>query len=88
VLCEFAAPLLALGGTLMAWKGAASTAERLAGDRAAAELGLEQAVVVRTAPYPGSTAHHLHMYRKTADTSSRFPRRPGVARKHPLGERP
>jgi 16S rRNA (guanine527-N7)-methyltransferase len=87
LLCEYAAPLLVVGGTLVAWKGEVSPAEALAGDRAAGELGLERAVVVRSSPYPRSAGHHLHMYRKIANTPSRFPRRPGVARKHPLGVR-
>jgi 16S rRNA (guanine527-N7)-methyltransferase len=85
LLCEYAAPLLAVGGTLIAWKGAVAPAEAIAGDRAARKLGLEAAAVVRVAPYPGSAAHHLHMYLKTADTPSRFPRRPGAAQKRPLG---
>jgi 16S rRNA (guanine527-N7)-methyltransferase len=85
LLCEYAAPLLALGGTLVAWKGAAPAGERSAGDRAARELGLEPGAVLRTEPYTGSAGHHLHMYLKTADTPSSFPRRPGAARKHPLG---
>jgi 16S rRNA (guanine527-N7)-methyltransferase len=87
LLCEYAAPLLVVGGTLVAWKGTVSPDEARAGDRAAAELGLEPAVVVRSSPYPRSAGHHLHMYRKIADTPSRFPRRPGAARKHPLGAR-
>jgi hypothetical protein len=41
--------------------------------------------VVRTAPYPGSAHHHLHVYAKVSKTPPRFPRRPGAARKHPLG---
>jgi 16S rRNA (guanine527-N7)-methyltransferase len=85
LLCEYAAPLMAVGGTLVAWKGAPSPGERAAGERAARELGLEPGTVLRTEPYTGSTGHHLYMYLKTADTPSRFPRRPGVARKHPLG---
>jgi len=87
LLCEYAAPLLAVGGILVAWKGAVSTDEASAGTRAALELGLEPAGVVRSEPYPGSAEHRLHMYAKTADTPSRFPRRPGTARKRPLGSR-
>ena len=41
VVVEYAAPLLAEGGVLVAWKGAASAEEAQAGARAAAELGLE-----------------------------------------------
>ncbi len=85
VLCEYAAPLLREGGSMVAWKGTAADAERMAGDRAAHELGLEPAGVVRTAPYPGSAHHHLHVYAKVSKTPPRFPRRPGAARKHPLG---
>jgi 16S rRNA (guanine527-N7)-methyltransferase len=85
LLCEYAAPLLVRGGTLVAWKGAVGQAELAAGETAAAELGLEPVSVVRTEPYPGSAGHHLHTFVKTTDTPSRFPRRPGAARKHPLG---
>jgi 16S rRNA (guanine527-N7)-methyltransferase len=85
LLCEYAAPLLTVGGTLVAWKGVASASERSEGDRAARDLGLEAATAVRIEPYTGSAGHHLYMYLKTADTPSSFPRRPGVARKHPLG---
>jgi 16S rRNA (guanine527-N7)-methyltransferase len=88
LLCEYAAPLLAVGGTLVAWKGVATTVERSAADRAARELGLEPGAVLRTEPYTGSVGHHLHMYLKRADTPSSFPRRPGVARKRPLGANP
>jgi 16S rRNA (guanine527-N7)-methyltransferase len=85
VLCEYAAPLLAPRGTLVAWKAEVSDAERRGGERAAAEVGLEPAGVVRTAPYAGSADLRLFMYTKVTDTPARFPRRSGMARKHPLG---
>lgn len=85
LLCEYAAPLLVVGGALVAWKGAAPAGERASGDSAARDVGLEPGPVLRTEPYTGSSGHHLHMYLKRADTPSSFPRRPGVARKHPLG---
>jgi 16S rRNA (guanine527-N7)-methyltransferase len=85
VLCEYAAPLLAPGGELIAWKGNAAPAESLAGDRAAELLGLEAGRAIRSAPYPGSVGHHLHVYRKRSPTPAGFPRRPGMARKRPLG---
>jgi 16S rRNA (guanine527-N7)-methyltransferase len=87
LVCEYAAPLLALGGSLVAWKGTVSQQERADGERAARELGLEPRTVIRTSPYPGCTGHTLHVYAKIADTPARFPRRPGVARKQPLGRR-
>jgi 16S rRNA (guanine527-N7)-methyltransferase len=85
VICEYAAPLLAVGGALVAWKGAVPEAEAVAGARAAEVLGLEAGEVVRTEPYAGSVAHHLHVYRKVRETPPRFPRRPGVAARRPLG---
>ena len=86
VLCEYAAPLLALGGSLVAWKGAVSAAEAEAGARAAPMLGLRARGAVRTTPYAGSMAHHLHRFEKVAATPPGYPRRPGMARKHPLGD--
>ena len=68
VLCEYAAPLLEVGGSLVAWKGATDAAEVQAGERAALVLGLRDEGAVRSAPYPGSVAHHLHVYRKVAPT--------------------
>ncbi len=85
VVCEYAAPLLAAGGTLVAWKGEVATAESRSGELAAQMLGLRAEGVVRSAPYAGSVAHHLHVFRKVAQTPSEYPRRPGVARKRPLG---
>jgi 16S rRNA (guanine527-N7)-methyltransferase len=85
LLCEYAAPLLCVGGTLVAWKGRVSAAETAAGDRAADLVGLEPAGVIRTAPYARSVDHRLCTYVKTSDTPTRFPRRPGAGAKHPLG---
>ncbi len=36
-------------------------------------------------PYPGAAHRHLQPMIKRAATPDRFPRRPGVARKRPLG---
>jgi 16S rRNA (guanine527-N7)-methyltransferase len=85
VLCEYAAPLLALDGSLVAWKGEVGAVEARAGDRAAVQLGLSPAGVVRGEPYAGSVAHRLHVFRKIAPTPAGYPRRVGVARRRPLG---
>jgi 16S rRNA (guanine527-N7)-methyltransferase len=85
VVCEYAAPLLALGGSLVAWKGAVSEAEATAAERGAALLGLRREEVVRSEPYAGSVAHHLHVYRKVTQTPPAYPRRSGMASKRPLG---
>ena len=60
-------------------RGRSAEAEAQAGARAADALGLEAGEVVRSAPYAGSVAHHLHVYRKVAQTPPGYPRRPGVA---------
>lgn len=85
VLAEYAAPLLTLGGSLVAWKGTRSPDEEAEGAAAAAQLGLEAGQVVAVTPYPGSRDRHLHPFVKRRPTPTRFPRRPGMARKRPLG---
>jgi 16S rRNA (guanine527-N7)-methyltransferase len=85
VVAEYAAPLLAVGGSLVAWRGRRAAEDEAAGGRAAAELGLEPGLVLRVEPYPGVLHRHLHVMRKVASTPARFPRRAGMARKRPLG---
>ena len=85
VLCEYAAPLLVEGGVLVAWKGLVSAEEARAGSAAAAELGLEVGEVRAVSPYPAAQRRTLHVFRKIAPTPARFPRRPGMAVKRPLG---
>ncbi len=84
VLLEYAAPLLELNGTFVAWKGDVSEGE-IAGARRAAEiLGMVPVRVVEATPYKGSRCRTLHIYSKAHETPTRFPRRPGMAKKRPL----
>ena len=85
VLCEYAAPLLTEGGHLVAWKGQVEPAEATAGAAAAAIVGLEPVEVRAVDPYPAAERRTLHVFRKIAPTPERFPRRPGMAGKRPLG---
>lgn len=87
VLAEYAAPLLREGGALVAWKGRRDASEEHDAAAAAAELGLALEDLRQVRPYPGAEHRHLHVLRKIAPTPSRFPRRPGMARKRPLGRR-
>jgi 16S rRNA (guanine527-N7)-methyltransferase len=87
VVAEYAAPLLRIGGTLLAWRGRRDPDDEAAGARAAAELGLDPRQPIRVEPYPGALHRHLHPMVKVAPTPPRFPRRPGMARKRPLGGR-
>ena len=84
VLVEYAAPLLADGGQLVAWKGARDAAEERGGEEAARVVGLALERVEPVEPFPGAHSRHLHFYVKTTATPDRFPRRPGMARKRPL----
>jgi 16S rRNA (guanine527-N7)-methyltransferase len=84
VVCEYAAPLLELGGTLLAWKGDVSPEEAADGAAAAAELGLEPVEVRPVQPFPEARGRTLHVLRKAAPTPPRFPRRPGMAVKRPI----
>ena len=87
VLCEYAAPLLADGGVLVAWKAAVDEDEASDGATAASLLGLEPVEVLAVDPYPAAERRTLHLYRKVAPTPERFPRRAGMALKRPLVRR-
>jgi 16S rRNA (guanine527-N7)-methyltransferase len=84
VLAEYAAPLLRIGGTLVAWKGRRDADEEAAGAAAAEQLGLAVGEIRAVAPFPGADHRHLHLFSKVRPTSDRFPRRAGMARKRPL----
>ncbi len=87
VLAEYAAPLLRVGGVLLAWRGRRDAAAERVAAVAADELGLELAEPVSVEPYRGAVNRHLHLLSKVRETPERFPRRPGVAMKRPLGGR-
>ncbi len=87
VVLEYAAPLLRVGGSLVDWRGRRAEAEERAADAAGAELGLRRMEIRRVEPFARAREHHLHVFVKIAETPARFPRRPGIARKRPLGAR-
>lgn len=84
VLVEYAAPLLRLSGVFVAWKGALGPGELRLGKGAGAQVGLAFEEVRRVEPFRGARDRRLVVFRKTAPTPERFPRRPGVAAKRPL----
>jgi 16S rRNA (guanine527-N7)-methyltransferase len=85
VICEYAAPLLRVGGVLVAWKGARRPDEEAAGDEAASEVGLSRPQVLPVSPFSGTEARHLYVYSKITDTPPKYPRRTGIPAKRPLG---
>jgi 16S rRNA (guanine527-N7)-methyltransferase len=87
VLCEYAAPLLRVGGVLVAWKGAVAEEETEDAAAAAAHLGLAIEPVRAVVPFRGSERRTLYVVRKIAPTPPEYPRRPGIATKRPLSAR-
>jgi 16S rRNA (guanine527-N7)-methyltransferase len=85
VVLEYGAPLMRVGGMLVAWRGRRDSESETAATRAAAELGLRPHGIRRVYPYPRAQNRHLYLALKVTETPSRFPRRPGMARKRPLG---
>ncbi|HEY1687395.1 MAG TPA: 16S rRNA (guanine(527)-N(7))-methyltransferase RsmG [Solirubrobacteraceae bacterium] len=82
---EYAAPLLSLGGSLVDWRGSPDEIADRSAAAAAGELGMELVAVHKVQPFSAAREHRLCVYRKVAETPAAFPRRPGVARKRPLG---
>jgi 16S rRNA (guanine527-N7)-methyltransferase len=85
VVAEYAAPLLSIGGALVAWRGARNPEVEADASRAAAVLGLSVQEPIQVKPYNGAENRYLHVMLKVRETPDRFPRRDGVARKRPLG---
>jgi 16S rRNA (guanine527-N7)-methyltransferase len=85
VVAEYAAPLLARGGHLVAWRGKREPQVEAEGRIAAGILGLCVLDPLEVHPYAQVEHRYLHLMSKVEDTPSRFPRRAGMARKRPLG---
>jgi 16S rRNA (guanine527-N7)-methyltransferase len=85
LVLEYSAPILALRGRLVEWRGARDADEEARAAAAACELGLRPVEVKAVEPFAGARARHLHVFEKVAPTPERFPRRAGVAARRPLG---
>lgn len=84
VLVEYALPLLSDEGALVAWKARLEAAELRSGTAAAAELGGSE-LEVRPSGIPSLGERGFVVVRRAGPTPDRFPRRPGVASRRPLG---
>jgi 16S rRNA (guanine527-N7)-methyltransferase len=85
VVAEYAAPLMAHGGTLVIWRGQRDPDAERAAEAAATILGLEVAGLTQVCPFKRAQSRYLYVMSKVRETPARFPRRPGIARKRPLG---
>jgi 16S rRNA (guanine527-N7)-methyltransferase len=84
VLAEYALPLLAVGGTLVAWKGPMTDDELRAGRAAATACG-GGAPSVHPSGFAELGDHRLVVIAKASPTPERYPRRPGEPARRPLG---
>ena len=84
VLAEYALPLLARGGTLVAWKGPIADDELDAGRVAAAACG-GRVPSVHPSGFAVLGDHRFVVIEKDRPTPERFPRRAGEPGRRPLG---
>ena len=85
VLLEYAAPLLRRDGALVAWKTPIDPVEEADAGAAAVALGMSPPVGVPVQPFNGAGERCLYLSSKVGSTPNGYPRRPGMARKRPLG---
>ena len=84
-LAELASPLLREGGVLVAWKGRRDPEEEAELGRALGPTAMAAERVLEVGELAGYEHRHLHVLRKIAPTPANLPRRPGLAKKRPIG---
>lgn len=84
-LAELASPLLLPGGKLVAWKGRRDPQEEAELEAALDATAMEAGEVLEVGESAGYKHRHLHILRKSGPTPENLPRRPGMAKKRPLG---
>ena len=84
-LAELGSPLLSDGGVLVAWKGRRDPEEEAEAERAGGRLAMRFEAVRGVAERAGFEHRHLYAYVKEGPTPEGLPRRPGMAKKRPLG---
>lgn len=89
VLAEYCLPLARKGGHVIAMKASPTEQELEEGECAARALGgrVEEIISVPLLPQMRARNRKLVILEKVHGTPSRYPRKPGAAKKHPLGGR-
>ena len=88
VVAEYCVPLLETGGCAIAMKGRLEPEEHAEGEGAVDALGAKLTTTgVPTLPEVGEKDRHLVILQKIRETPARYPRRPGIVTKRPLGVR-
>src|SRR5207302_8074215 len=72
VVVEYAAPLLVIGGRLLAWRGRRDPEAESAAARAAQQLAMVPLEPQPVQPYPGSHSRHLQVFVKQGVTPVGF----------------
>jgi 16S rRNA (guanine527-N7)-methyltransferase len=87
VLAEYCLPLLRTGGHVIAMKGDPPEEEMRQGERAALVLGarVSEVVPVSRIAELEQKSRCLVVMEKISETPAKYPRKPGIARKKPLG---
>lgn len=85
LVLEYCLPLVRVGGSAILQRGAGEASDEDSASHAAALLGARLVRIEPYGPYRGAKNLHIWVFLKTAPTPERFPRRPGAARKKPLG---
>lgn len=85
VLLELCLPFVQLGGRFVAYKGPEAQQELSAANRALAELGAQLEESVPYSLPDGFGERLLLVFVKITATPSRYPRKPGIPEKKPLG---
>lgn len=87
VVLEYCAPLVRMGGTILAMKGRLPAQELLQAEAASSELGvaLHAVQTVRYREQLPQKERRLVVFNKVRRTPERFPRRVGLPKKRPLG---
>ena len=85
-LLEYAAPLLRVDGTLVAWKGPGAADEQADARHAAGLLAMTTPVAIAVPPGAAASPGERWLYvsSKVSNTPPGYPRREGMARKRPI----
>ncbi|MGI8910731.1 MAG: 16S rRNA (guanine(527)-N(7))-methyltransferase RsmG [Rubrobacteraceae bacterium] len=88
VLAEYCLPLTRVGGYVIAMKGDPASLELEEGEKAAEELGAKMAEIIDVPLLSEMRARNrtLVILEKVRATPSKYPRRPGMPKKQPLGK--
>lgn len=81
---EYSLPLLKPGGYAVLQRGGREEGDEQTAGAVARELGARLIRIQKAEPYPSAVNLHIWVFEKLSPTPSKYPRRPGMAKKRPL----